>query len=304
MDGTNKDFILSDSSITNTKGFKIDLNGGRFSRFDANPVMLYDHNTDLVIGRWENRAIIGGKMTATPVFDTADPIAAEKARKVNDGFLKGASIGVIPYQMAQIGNDYILTDWELLEASITPIPSDAGAIRLYDEKRQPITFEQFKLSINKHNTNNYKMDGKEEIKLSAETCKSLNLTGNYTPRDIEIAVAEKDKEIETLKADLKKEQDIKIDTYLSAALDAGKINAAQKVAYTELAQKDFTQVKTLIDAIELQPGTSLRNMQTHHTLAAGRETWNYFDWMQKDRAGLERLKHENPKEFERLQGTI
>lgn len=127
-------FILSDSSKTNSKGFRISLSGGRFERFDSNPVMLYDHDTKYLIGCWKDRKVEDGKMTAKPVFDSKDDFAAEKSRKVTDGFLKGASIGIIPYKMQEIGDELVLTDWELVEASITPIPSDAGAVRLYNEK--------------------------------------------------------------------------------------------------------------------------------------------------------------------------
>jgi len=56
MDEKEKDFILSDSSQTNTKGFKLDVTGGRFERFDAKEVPLEErylvlhpsHVTDLI----------------------------------------------------------------------------------------------------------------------------------------------------------------------------------------------------------------------------------------------------------------
>lgn len=303
MNGLTTEFILSDSTQTNSHGFKVSLSGGRFDRFDANPVMLYDHDTGQLIGRWENRRIEGGKMPATPVFDLNNTFAAEKARQVNEGFLKGASIGIRILRLEQIGDEYVATDWELIEASVTPIPSDAGAVRLYNEKREVLTFEQVKLNFQQTQPNTQTMNEKT-INLSAATCTSLSLPTNYTERDVEIAVLEKDNEIANLKTDLQKEQDAKIDAYLSAALDAGKINAKQKEAYVELAKKDFTQVKAIVEAIDAQPKQSLKDMPTRTDLSAGRESWNYIDWSKKDPKGLQNLKLNNPTEFERLQSTI
>lgn len=297
-----KDFILSDATNINSHGFRVDMAGGRFDRFDINPVMLYDHNTELLIGRWQNRRIEGVQLLATPIFDLNDPFAAEKARKVKEGFLKGASMGIHILRLDKIGDDYVATEWELIEASLTAIPSDAGAIRLYNEKREVLTFEQVKLSFNQHF--NTKPMSEKKINLSASTCKILNLSSDFTERDIEIAVAEKDDEIKQLKADIKKAQDEKIDAFLSAAVDAGKITAEQRADYVELAKTNFDHVKAIIGKLDTKPATSLRDMETRTSLSAGRESWDYMEWMKKDPAGLQNLKLNSPDAFKRLQETI
>lgn len=300
-----KDFTLSDGSQINSHGFKVLLTGGIYTRFDANPVLLYDHSTEHLIGRWENRRIENGKLIATPVFDLNDPFAAEKARKVNEGFLKGASIGIRILRLEEINGEYVATEWELIEASITPIPSDAGAVRLYNEKREVLSFEQVKLNFNNKQSLNQMADEKKTIKLSASTVTSLGLKADYDERDIEIAVRDKDDEIKTLKADLKKEQDAKIEAYLAAAQDAGKINAKQKEAYADLAQKNgFDSVKTIIDAIETKPTQSLKDITSRAGLSGDRAGWNYLKWSQEDPDGLLAMKRENPTEFERLKQTI
>lgn len=147
MEDKEKDFILSDGTQTNSKGFKMDVMGGRFDRFDANPIMLYDHDTKQIIGRWENRRIESGKLLATPVFDLKDELGSDIARRVQDGFLRGVSVGILPITMEEINGEFTLKEWELIEASITPIPSDAGAVRLYNEKREIISFEQLRLNM-------------------------------------------------------------------------------------------------------------------------------------------------------------
>ncbi|MBK5719785.1 HK97 family phage prohead protease [Dysgonomonas sp. Marseille-P4677] len=304
MDEKEQIFILSDSSQTNTKGFRVALSGGRFERFDSNPVMLYDHDTKLVIGRWEKRSIENGKMTATAVFDAGDPIAAEKARKVKEGFLRGASIGIIPLKMEEIGDEYVLTDWELIEASITPIPSDAGAVRLYNEKREVISFEQLKLSFSNNNKISKKMDEKDTIVLTGTTRQSLGLSANPTAKQIELAVQEKDDKIDELNKKVDKLEKAHVETYLSQAVKDGKITEKEKADYVKLSQGDnFDNVKSIIDAKQTEGSLSLKELadKGKTDLTAGdRSSWSWMDWAKKDNKGLQRLSHENPTEFERL----
>lgn len=299
---TEKDFTLSDSSRINTKGFRVDLAGGRYERFDANPVMLYDHDTKLLIGRWENRRIENGVMKAKPIFNLKNSFAAEKAQEVKDEFLRGASIGLIPYQMDKIGDEYILTDWELLEASITPIPSDAGAVRLYNDKREVITFEQLKLGFsNNNNKISKKMEANEAIVLTAITRQSLGLSANPTAKEIELAVAEKDKTIADQAKKIEILRESEIDTYLSQAVKDGKITQDDVPDQRELALLNFSKVKAVIDRKLSQNSVSLKDMAKKTHLSDGdRASWTLKDWAQKDSKGLEKLKAGNPTEFERL----
>ena len=300
-----KSFILSDSTRTNTKGFKIDLAGGKLERFNTNPVMLSEHDHSKVIGRWDNLRIENSKLLADAVFDTDDVLGKEIARKVEKGFLKGVSMGIIILEMKQINEEWTVTQWELLEASIVSIPADSGAIVLYNENKEVLKFEDVKMSFNQHN-NQIQKTMEKEIKLSQKTIESLNLTADYTPKDVELAVAEKDKRIVELEADLKKEKGSVIEEYLSGAVKAGKIQESEKANYLTLAQKDFASVKAIIDGKPEAASASLKDMEQNltSTPAAGREGWDYLKWMKEDPKGLQKLKAENPKEFERLQATI
>lgn len=297
-----KDFVLSDSSRVNTKGFRIDLSGGRFDRFDANPVMLYDHDTKQVIGYWKNRRIENGKMLGSPVFDLKDSFAAEIARKVDEDFLRGTSVGIIPITLEKIGDDYVLTEWELLEASVTPIPSDAGAVRLCNEKHEVITFEQLKLSFNPINQNSKQMDEKETIVLTASTRQSLGLSATPTAKQIELAVQEKDDKIDELNKKVEKLEKSHVETYLSQAVKDGKITEKERADYVKLSAGDnFENVKSIIDAKPAQASASLKDMAVKTDLSAGgREGWDFLKWAQEDHKGLEKLKHENPTEYEKL----
>jgi HK97 family phage prohead protease len=298
-----KIFVLSDGSQTNSKGFKVLLTGGRLERFNANPVMLYGHDEEKLIGRWELLSIANNKMQAKPVFDLKNEFAAEKARQVEEGFLKGASIGIMPYKLEVINDEYVMTDWELIEASICTIPADAGAIVLYNEKREQLSFDQVKLNFNLNN-NHLTNQAMTEIKLSAKTIESLDLGSDYTGKDVDLAVAEKDKEIADLKLKLDNQNKERVEDYLNGAVKAGKINETEKLSFVKLAANDFDSVKAIIDAKGEQASTSLKEMEAKSNLSAGRETWDYLKWMKDDPKGLQALKNENPKEFERLQATI
>ena len=298
-----KIFVLSDGNSTNSKGYRVSIDGIRMERFALNPVMLKEHDPDIVIGRWENWKKENNQLTAFPVFDMEDTDGKEVARKVDKNFLRCASIGIIPMKLEYVDDEFVMTESELVEASIVSIPSDAGAIRLYNEKLEELTFDQVKINFN-FNNNSQKRNSMAEVvfKLSQKTVESLKLDADYTPKDVELAVAEKDREIETLKADLKANQKQVQADYLNAAVKAGKISETERLSYEKMAEKGcFEDVKSMIDAKAESATATLADKVQKSNLTAGRETWDYLKWMKEDSKGLQKLKIENPKEFERLQ---
>jgi Caudovirus prohead protease. len=299
-------FILSDGSNVNSHGYKISVSGIRMERFAANPVMLKQHNMDAVIGRWENWKIEKNQLTADPVFDTDDADGKEIARKVDKNFLRCASIGIMPLKIEEIDGDYVMTECELVEASIVSIPSDAGAVRLYNEKMEELSFEQVKLNFNFSNNNqNAKRMDVTGLKLSEKTVKSLSLDSDHTAKDVELAVAEKDREIETLNARIKAIETQTQTDYLNNAVKVGKITETERLSYAKLAEKGcFDDVKAIVEAKPEKASATLADRVTKSDLSAGRENWDYLKWMKEDSKGLNKLRLENPAEFERLQATI
>ena len=89
-------FVLHDESV-NTYGFRMLTSGANLEEFRKNPVMLLNHDDySLPICRWENIRVEGGKILADAVFDEGDPRAAEVKRKVENDFIRMASIGAWP----------------------------------------------------------------------------------------------------------------------------------------------------------------------------------------------------------------
>lgn len=299
-------FILSDGNSINSKGYKMEIGGIRMERFSANPVMLYGHDDEKVIGRWENPVKENSRLTAEAVFDMEDPTGKEISRKVDKNFIRSASIGVIPLKLEMVDDVFVMMECELVEASIVSIPSDAGAVRLFNEELEELSFDEVKLNFN-FNHNNQKKEPMAEVvfKLSQKTAESLNLTGDYTAKDVELAVLEKDREIETLKTSLKAMEQGLQNEFLSNAVKSGKITEAERLSYARLCEKGcFDEVKTIIESKKATASEKLADQVKKSNLTAGRETWDYLKWMKEDPKGLARLKAENPKEFERLQESL
>ena len=157
MTKNNKQFILSDGNSINSKGYKINIDGIVLDRFKDNPIMLYEHDTTKVIGRWKDIEKKDNKLIAVADFDLMDEEASLIAGKVERGFLNATSIGLIVKEQEVTDNELIVTKCELFEASIVSIPADAGAVRLYNERLEFLSFSELKQKSNKrHSEDMYK----------------------------------------------------------------------------------------------------------------------------------------------------
>lgn len=300
-----KRIVLSDGNKVNSKGYRIDLSGMNTERFTDNPVMLYQHNQDKVIGRWENWTFTENKLQADPVFDDGDELGAEVKRKYEGDFLRAASIGLIVLDMQLINDVWTVTKSELLEASIVSIPADAGAVVLYNENKEVLSFEQLQLNFNNNHQQIQNQSKMQQITLSQKTVESLALPNDYTPKDVELAVAEKDKTIATLNAQIAAAGTKERTDYLNQAEKDGKITAAEKTEFLKLADNGgFDSVKAIVDSRPANASASLADQVTKSDLSAGRESWTYKDWSKNDPKGLLKLKHENPAQFEKLQQSL
>jgi HK97 family phage prohead protease len=282
-----KTFILSDSSKVNSFGFKIDFAGMDITRFESNPVMLYRHDYGQLIGKWEGLRKEEDKLIATAVFDAEDPVGKAIEGKVSRGFLKGCSIGIRITDIA-VGDKYdTVTGCELIEASIVPVPSDAGAVVLYDENRKELNYKDIKLHFNNNKTNTKKMEEEPTKKLEA-------------------TIAERDARIAELEAKISENEKRAVSALLDMAVASGKIRKEERESFEKLAALDFDAVKSIIDGREEKASVTLSEMAAAARAAtpSGREDWTYLEWMKKDPQGLKRMKLENPKEFKRLQGTL
>lgn len=274
-------FILSDTSKTNSHGFRIAMEGMDTSRFRENPVMLYRHNDDDVIGRWHNLRVDDGRLLADAEFDKDDEFAAKVAGKVERGFIKGCSMGIRIEDMQETADGWIATKSELMEASVCSIPSDAGAVTLYDIDRRQLTIDEVKLQFS---INDKKLT-KEEMEVNNE-----NLAQE---------LAAKDNEIAALKAQLAEQKEKEIDSFLSAAVKEGKITEESKSGYALLAADNFDTVKKVIDGKKAEP----EDKRVSLAAMVGKQASKYDGktWDELDRAGmLAALRAEVPEKYAEL----
>lgn len=144
-----KTFVLSDESKINDCGFRTWLGGLDITQFKKNPIMLWMHNRAfrgtteevLPLGRWDNVRIEGEegsrKLLAEAIFDEKDEFAKKIAQKVEDGFLRMASVGMDCIASSPDAKYLLegqirptLIKAKLFEASIVDVGSDDGAIAL------------------------------------------------------------------------------------------------------------------------------------------------------------------------------
>lgn len=111
-------------------GLDLQMDGVDLKRFKANPVVGFGHNyfgrDSLPIGRAAKVRVDGSQLIGDVIFDQDDEFAVQVERKFRDGFLSAFSIGFDPHVIDEDTGE--VTDWELFELSVVPIPMDPGAL--------------------------------------------------------------------------------------------------------------------------------------------------------------------------------
>jgi len=319
-------FILNDETRKNSHGFYLLNAGGRFERFNENPVMLNMHDLNQLIGKWLHLRTEGNLLMADPEFDEGDPDAVKIKGKVERGYLKGASVGIIIHAAEWRTNpetkveELYVTDWELYEVSLVSVPSNAGALTLkvYDgqcrivrEDKVSMHIENIiKLSLSSGENQTFKKDATmTEIKLTAEAMVALGIKEGADGAAISAAVLKMKQDSDTAKADLEKEKEKtqatlqkQAEDLVNLAVAKGKIPADKKDHFVKLALADFDTAKGALDAIPEKQSLSaqIRSVVGGKDIPAGRENWTLLQWMKGDMSGLNKLKVEQPDVYEEI----
>lgn len=164
-----------DDIIDESRGSRINKNGVDTSRFEKNPVMYYMHDREKgVIGRWDNLRLSGNQFVADAVFDESDPLGAEVKRKVEGGFIRGASVSV---DNCRYNRDFsVIESCILVEISIVDIPASEHAVIIAPDNSSESLSLQF--SLKKVKANN------EEKSLRENIIEMLGLPDEATDEDI------------------------------------------------------------------------------------------------------------------------
>lgn len=288
--------ILCDSTTINSYGFRTDVSGINLSRFNKNPVMLYNHDPERIIGRWEHVKTDGNRLIAEPVFDMEDPFAAEIARKVEQGFIKGCSMGLVIKNISQSKGIDVATNSVLIEASIVGIPSDENALVVYDNEEN-----KKKLSINDFNKLFYQMENKETTTSIDNSQLSIdNLKAELAAKtDI---ITDLSSQIDELKKELAERDFREAEAHINSLIEAGHISEDVKsiaLAFYLSNPEDTDKLLASVTAkSESQP--EAKTVSLSELLKTSPKKVDRT-WDELDKAGeLKRLKEINPEEFRRL----
>ena len=266
-------FILYDDTLPNADGTRVQLSGLRLDRFKKNPVMLYMHNRaephthkpdgSEVIGRWENIRTEDNRLLADAVFDEKDPLAKKIARKVKEGFLKGASIGIDVHSSRDARSEKLpnqagstITKSTLLEASIVDIPQNEDALN------NCALYQSFALG---RAAKSHEMQEKKRLKTLQA---ALQLPENTNEDDLLSTLKQIVEEHNTLKKWKYKQEQQQVD----AALAQGLIQEEEKDKYKTLFRKDFETAERRLHALrektQQQPEGSKKVAQFMHSIQA------------------------------------
>ncbi|MCR4559408.1 MAG: HK97 family phage prohead protease [Bacteroidales bacterium] len=295
--------VLCDSNSINSYGFKTDVVGIDLTRFNKNPVMLYNHDPERIIGRWEHVKADGTQLIGEPVFDMEDPFAAEIARKVEQGFIKGCSMGLVIKNISQSKGIDIATNSVLIEASIVGIPSDENALVVYDNEDN-----KKKLSINDFNKLFYKMDTQKNNKPIVNSQFTIdNLQAELAAKtDI---IADLTTQVNMLKKDLAEREFHEAEQAVDNAVKEGIIPANVKNIVLAFYLDKPEDTKELLGSLSMkltekkQNEVSKEQVENQVTLSSliKQEPKVERSWDELDKAGeLKRLKEINPEEFRKL----
>jgi ribosomal protein S17E len=259
-----KSFVLHDDSV-NTYGFRMLTEGADLTEFKKNPVMLLQHNDwKMPIGRWENIRKEGNKILGDPVFDENDPDGKMAKQKVDEDFLRMASIGAWPPDEISEAPELKLpgqtgptvVKWTPREASIVTIGGNHNALVFYDRDTGD------KINLNDKNIMDFFNVKPNKPKMS-KLNQLLNLADNAEALDqfqaVQGIISERDtlkKENERLvklmdeqkKADAARRKAEAI-ALIDAAVKEGRIDATTKDNYTKLFDADFDAAKAIVEAL-------------------------------------------------------
>jgi hypothetical protein len=225
-----KTFICSDESV-NAYGFRVLTDGIQLTNFKKNPVGFFNHETggwwsnrndySGPVIRWENIKKEDGKLMADAVFDVSDKLGKQLQNKVENDFIRAASIG---FRIISTSNDPTLmlqgqtgptvTKCELIEISVVDIPANKNAIALYDADGKKIEINDSNVSMAlKAGLPHEKLkeDNKMKVKIAAAWTALAAFLGLTTGQEHEVEItSEKLQELDQLASRLQAAADTTI----------------------------------------------------------------------------------------------
>lgn len=315
---TKKTFVLADESI-NSHGFYMLMGGCDSEQFKKNPVMLWMHSrawrgtTDevLPIGRWENIRIEKGKLLADAVFDENDEFAMRIADKVENNFIKMASVGITvlaiseePKYLKPGQTRSTVTKWKPREASIVDMGANDNAMALafYDENGDPLNMSQDGsqeipvklLSV----TNTNQTENEMELKVAMITL--LGLAAAATDEQLSAKVKEvldqnkqlaadkeaAEKKLKELNDKMAESRKVEATSLVDAAIKDGRLNADSKPQWEKLFETNFDTAKATLLSIPVRKSAKEQLEGGGEKNLTERAKFEKMSWAEMDKAGV------------------
>ena len=241
-----------DIFVKNNQRIKIITDGiDTADRFDDNPVMLFEHNPEKIIGKWSSIERFDNVLSAIPDFDE-DELSVDIGNKLKRGSLKSASVGIEINDAFLEGDVLIISKSTILEASIVGIPANKhaktvdfskGSIMLFSNGTEVKPDEYIK-KLN----NMKKKKENEDVKIENLDAKieEIKVEDKVELTEVEVlnaSIVEKDSKIEDL-ATTKVELNLNL-TNLNKEVDELKSNK-------ETLMLSITDKNTVIGDLELE----------------------------------------------------
>jgi HK97 family phage prohead protease len=130
------EYVMSDESV-DRMGEVINADGWDLASFKSNPIGLFNHHSDAIVGRWENVRVTGKQLRARFVFaDEGTSEIVDTARKLwNQKILRGASVGFKALKKEKLTKDadeffgpFRYLKQQLLECSLVSVPANPNAL--------------------------------------------------------------------------------------------------------------------------------------------------------------------------------
>lgn len=311
-------------------------------RFEENPIMLFEHNPEKILGRWTSVERDEHVLSAVPDFDE-DEFSVNIGNKVKKGSVKSASVGIEIKDAYMEGDVLVISKSTLLEASLVGIPANKqakvqdfskGTILFFSNDGKELDIEDYTKKLK--DMENPKIENLEEIKvdevvedvetvdneletLNASLIEKNATIENLTATKIELgltitnlnkSVEDLTKEKETLNASLV-EKDKEIENLNNAIIEMKKekidilLNSAiEEGKITREAKEDFAELsyEKAKSILDKLIPSEVSLMDTIR--ASKRDVEKNYEWYQKnDKEGLRKLSKENPTLYKQLESA-
>lgn len=284
------ELIINDEAVFNDRGWRLLNSGLDHRRYDKNPLLLHQHDTDQIVGHCTGLRIEGTRLIGAFEFD-ADTASQAVKEKATNGSLRGVSPGLYIRDMEFAPEGDTVTDWELLEVSLVTLPSNPSAVKLYSQQGTALSDEEAKQHIVQLKSN-YTMPTPTPNPLTPQTLALLGLGDSATLSDIHQAITQLTAEREQLQKELTDLHHEAGEALIQSAIDAGKIDASRRESFAQLYATDPELCSSILDAIPAPKSLASR-------LTSKAQPGRYDDdWDTLDRKGLlAQLRADDPELF-------